>query len=330
MVTALRWRQPGQWNMFVGDRSALFAAMTRQHAGSLGQRLTSACAPLETRLRAIIDEMRDAWKSATRLPSWRLDQVAHPLAWNVYRLDTQDPTRSRCWCRIGFVGCGLVGVDVKSHQVGPPCPYPAIVAGNEAQDAFCDSETRALARPHDVDVPSGGDFAAVTYDGRLITTSIAAAVRRLGRAQAHQAWCERPVQGHVARLASAIYGPAIDIRAYTKCKWERRWTALSLPQDTSPDVDLSGILFRTVRAIGGAWTERLHVDPEALRRATRWAAEATLPSPRTCPLCKRGHGTPRHVFMQCPAVAKFADATRDMVEAELLRHASGEVLVASA
>ena len=203
------------------------------------------------------------------------------------------------------------------------------MAGSEAQDAFCDA-ARRMMRPHNVDLPTGGFFAFAVYEGRMVTAHATVAIRRLARAQAAAAWRERPVQGHLARMAQHIYTPALDIRAFTQCRLEQRWATLALPGDTSKYVDLSGNLYRIARAIGGGWTERLHVDQEARKSASRWAATAQVPSPRICPLCRTGQGTPRHVIMQCPAVAVHADEMRDAVEAEMLRHASAEDLTAAA
>ena len=38
---------------------------------------------------------------------------------------------------ISFNTFGLVGVDIKSHQVNSEVPFASLVAGNEAQDSGC-------------------------------------------------------------------------------------------------------------------------------------------------------------------------------------------------
>ena len=67
MLNALRWRRPGQWNMLVCDRSALFSAMLRSQ-----QAHNWTCHPLESHLRT-------TWDGSTPKPSWRLDMEVHQL-----------------------------------------------------------------------------------------------------------------------------------------------------------------------------------------------------------------------------------------------------------
>ena len=82
--------------------------------------------------------------------------------------------------------------------------------------------------------------------------------------------------------------------------------------------------YRCHRAIGDSWTERLHADVAAL--TATWATQAGWPSPRTCPLCQSGPGTPRHVIMSCKALAPAADMLRDDIEAELQSLASAVMM----
>eukprot|EP00439_Symbiodinium_sp_Y106_P018327 s6357_g2.t1 len=80
--------------------------------------------------------------------------------------------------------------------------------------------------------------------------------------------------------------------------------------------------YRCHRAIGGSWTERLHAHADVAALAATWSTQAGWPSPRTCPLCQSGPGTPRHVIMSCKALAPAADMLRDDMEAELQSLAS--------
>ena len=74
---------------------------------------------------------------------------------------------------------------------------------------------------------------------------------------------------------------------------------------------------RCVRAIGGGWSEQLHVDAPLALLEERWSTSLGLPSARTCPLCSGGPGTPRHVVMSCPAMRPLVDMLRDCLECEL-------------
>ena len=98
-----------------------------------------------------------------------------------------------------------------------------------------------------------------------------------------------------------------------------------LPSDPLP-LDLSAMAYRCHRAIGGSWTERLHAHADVAALAATWATQAGWPSPRTCPLCQSGPGTPRHVIMSCKALAPAADMLRDDIEAELQSLASADAL----
>ena len=159
MLVALRWRRAGKWNLFVGDRSALFSVTKGLWDALPGDVAKGACFPLESRLRRVLIELHRGWQEAipAPVPSWRMDQVARPYAWNVQRREL-DTDSMRWYCEVPYVRDGFVGVDVKSHQTGPPCPYPVIVRGNESIDTECD-HARNKPRPPDVFIPTGGQFA---------------------------------------------------------------------------------------------------------------------------------------------------------------------------
>ena len=92
-----------------------------------------------------------------RVPRWRKDQVAHPDVWNV-KTSAELGDAPRWMSKIAFEQDGLVGVDIKSHQVNSAIPYPVIKEGNDAQDANCLSVTTS-PKPPDICLPSGGPFA---------------------------------------------------------------------------------------------------------------------------------------------------------------------------
>lgn len=98
-----------------------------------------------------------------------------------------------------------------------------------------------------------------------------------------------------------------------------------LPSDPLP-LDLSAMAYRCHRAIGGSWTERLHAHADVAGLAATSPTQAGWPSPRTCPLCQSGPGTPRHVIMSCKALAPAADMLRDDIEAELQTLATADSL----
>ena len=329
LVTALRWCQPRRWNLAVMDRSALFPVMERVSSGPASSWFSCVSAPLEMRLRRILGRLSRAWDDSDQPPSWRLSQMARPELWNVKRSDPDDPLRSISMCAIAFDRFGLVGVDIKSHQVGPPCPYPVMVEGNEVQDRGCD-EARGTDQPHDIFVPTGGFFAYAVVDGRMVTGSSFPFSRKFMRDQADAEWPVRAVQGKVGSIYRRLYTTALDLQAYTCCYVEPRWRWTLLTSDTAPFIDLSSMLFRCIRALAGGWTEMLHSDAALADLSRTWATGQGLVSPRVCPLCKCGAGTPRHVVMRCLALSSVQESVRDMVEAELAQNAMGPILIAAA
>ena len=150
----------------------------------------------------------------------------------------------------------------------------------------------------------------------MLTEAPRKAIRRLLRRQALAQWSQRPVQGKIARMRRRIFTPALDLRLYVCCSIPRRWQGWLMPQDEDT-VDLSLVRYRTLRAIGGGWTEKLHVDPALSESAEAWREQIGMATVRTCPLCRQGAGTPRHVVMQCNAMAGLVDQLRDMLETEL-------------
>ena len=150
----------------------------------------------------------------------------------------------------------------------------------------------------------------------MVTSPIRVQVRSMLRAQSAAAWAKRAVQGLLPRLADRVFQPSRDPTFYVQCAVPPQWKRWCLPADTHP-VDLSRFVFRLHRAIGGSWTEKLHADAALQRLANAWALHRNLHSPRLCPLCGTGPGTPRHVVMSCPAMSPLVDQLRDAIEAEL-------------
>ena len=147
LVAALRWRCHSEWNLAVCDRSSLFSVME----SAVGSRpiglLKYTASPLVWRLRSLLVGLTEAWAGDCLTPPWRLDQQLNPNSWNVY-LPELEGGKLRCWSRIAFQSGGVIGVDVKSHQGDFQIPYPAVVQGNDAQDALC-GDARGFARPPD-------------------------------------------------------------------------------------------------------------------------------------------------------------------------------------
>ena len=74
MVASLRWCTPGAWNMFVGDRSSLFAALREAADPSALWPSRGACLPLEGRLRFILRRISNSWSGLCNTLLWREDQ----------------------------------------------------------------------------------------------------------------------------------------------------------------------------------------------------------------------------------------------------------------
>ena len=312
LVCALRFRRPDQWHLLVFDRSALFSSMRVAVAGSVSRLVSSQCSPLVVMLKHVFGELRRAWSGFVPAPSWKLHQQRFPHQWNI-----QLPVdgHQRTFSRIAFAEDGVVGVDIRSHQTNTSLPFPVLTQGNEAQDAGCSAQSRSAAPP-DIRVPTAGTFAWICLDGRMVTGPIRQCVRQVQRGQSEAAWSERPVQGLLPRVANQIFTPSLDPSLHTQCTFPSTWLRWTLTADTLP-IDLSAVSFRLHRAIGGAWTERLHVNPTEALTANTWAEQAGWPSARTCPLCASAPGTPRHAIMGCPALSPLVNCLRDDIEAEL-------------
>jgi hypothetical protein len=164
----------------------------------------------------------------------------------------------------------------------------------------------------------------------MVTGQVAVAVRGLLRSEALSSRRERPVQGKLASMSHLLYAEAQDLRYYSACKWTPQLRQFALHTDTHSHVDLSRVLYRCIRAIGGGWMERLHSDSVLASMAADWAAEFHLPSSRVCPLCSSGTGTPRHVIMCCPELQPCRDAVCDAVERELISQATAANLTRAA
>ena len=325
LLVGLRWCLVDNWNLLVFDRSALFSVLQVCAHGSLHDLLLLSCAPLAARLRRRVQFLVRAWSGTAPEPAWRLHQVAYPDHWH-----RAFPVHGklRRMSSISFTHSGLVGVDIKSHQVGCALPFPSLVAGNEAQDSEC-SAVIFHPPPANLPYPTGGFFCFLSVSGSMVVVPPREVFRDTLRQQAMHLWAKRRVQGKVASLGLQVFGECLFPGWYVDCVPCPAWRPWCLPSD-GRSVDLSRMLYRCVRAIGGGWTEQLHVDPALLEIAEQWSNTHGTASPRICPLCRAGPGTPRHVVMSCSAVRPLVDQWRDGLEAELHSLCGAEVLLSCA
>ena len=114
MVASLRWCSPGEWNMFVGDRSALFSALNEAVDPCSLWPARSACLPLEGRLRSIMRRLASSWIGVCNIPRWKDDQIRNPGMWEV-RIPLEPDSKLKWMSKISFDQHGLTGVDVKSY-----------------------------------------------------------------------------------------------------------------------------------------------------------------------------------------------------------------------
>ena len=134
---------------------------------------------------------------------------------------------------------------------------------------------------------------------------------------------ENSPQGKLANLKGHIFPHSIDVTYTCPIPPHERF---------SPKMTPAKLERRLVpqKAIGGAWTEYLHSDADLLRLATAWAGIRHHSSPRMCPFCENGHGTPKHYLMACPETQEHAHAICDAVESELARWNVSQELIAAA
>ena len=293
-------------------------------SGSLHQLLASSCCTLVLHLKKALQHLGHHWTGHAPCPSWRQHQESFPQHWNS---STAIDGRRVVTSRIAFEHQGIVGLDIKSHQTGPPAPFPILVQGNEVQDQGCEA-ARGLPLPSNIRVPSGGPFAWYSNQGHMVTSPIREHVRNKLRQESAADWSQRAVQGLLPRLITEVFRPALDPSLCTQCVFPANWLCWALPTDHKPH-DLSAMAFRCQRAIGGSWTERIHAHEDVAALALQWSQHAQWPSARTCPLCRSVPGTPRHVVMACEALSPLVDMLRDDLEVELQQVRPLDTLVAA-
>ena len=102
-------------------------------------------------------------------------------------------------CKIAFDRYGLVGVDMKSHQKGTSYPYPAVTQENDAQDTNCNT-ARMIYHAEDILILSGGAFAFMCKDGRMVTCAPNKFVRNLLRQRSFAERKTKTTQGQLSAL----------------------------------------------------------------------------------------------------------------------------------
>ena len=142
-------------------------------------------------------------------------------------------------------------------------------------------------------------------------------VRGLLRQQSLAELRTKKIQGRVAKLKDTIYKHALDIRAFTSCPIPPHLEHFLLAEDNAQATDVSGIMFRMQKAIGGSLAEFMHTDEGLHEIATYWSREVSLKSNRSCPFCKNGAGTPRHYVIACTETKQYTEAICDSVECEI-------------
>ena len=323
MLGSLRYRRHGEWMLLVADRSALFHILNKASVGDEAVLLKQHCQPWVTRLWHILRERAASWKPGVPIPSWRLQQIELPSAWNI-QLPGDADSRSKWYSRIAFSRFGLVGVDIKSHQTHTALPHPVLAQGNQQQDEGC-AVARTLPRPSDIRKPAGG----LVCQSHSVTSPVRDFLRKAMRKEALTKWASKPVQGLIAHVGQELFKPCLNPELYRHCHIPAPWKRWALAQDDK-HVDLAPMFFRCTRSIGGSWTERLHSDADLQTLAQRWILYRGLDSVRTCPLCGRGPCTPRHVFMSCEHMRPLVDALRDSVETALTASQPSDSLIAAA
>ena len=156
---------------------------------------------------------------------WEEDQELYHEKWDV-RIPVDAEGKLKWMSKISFKQFGLIGVDVKSHQVNTAFPYPVNTQGNEAQDTYC-SSANTRPRPHDILLPSGGPFAFLCKEGRVVIAIPNKFTRELLRRQSTAFMSTKLTQGKLAKFKGLLYPHTLDIRAFSSC---------SIPPSLSPFV----------------------------------------------------------------------------------------------
>ena len=98
-------------------------------------------------------------------------------------------------------------------------------------------------------------------DGRSITSAPNQFVRNVLRQQSIKELKTKITQGNLAIMKYFIYCRTLD-KAFTSCVVPPHFERFLIAEDSADSTDLSCILFRMQRAIGGAWAEYLHIGDE--------------------------------------------------------------------
>ena len=80
---------------------------------------------------------------------------------------------------------------------------------------------------------------------------------------------------------------------------------ISPRRDNAQATDLSGIVFRTQKAIGGLLIEHMPTDEASTKSQLIEHLGLSFKSKRICKLCEDGIGTPRHYVMACTETQQY-------------------------
>ena len=145
-----------------------------------------------------------------------------------------------------------------THQTKTTITYPAITLGNDCQDRNC--EITRLPTMYDIMVPSGWPFVFISREGRMVIGATNEFVRGFLKHQLFKEFIAKNVQGRVAKLKETLYKHTLNIKAFISCSIPPHLEHFLLAEDNAQATDLSGIVFRMQRAIGGLLIEHMRTD----------------------------------------------------------------------
>jgi len=317
----------GQWNLYVGDRKAVFDRMNILQTQTGRGREKGKWKTVEERLRKILVRASQERKPDTaRIPRWKQELDADPDRWNVTRA-LEEGGKPRCLCRVAVNVEGMVGLDIYSHtkpEQRTGVAQKVIWKVNELTDKGTKEAKYMIQRQEVVDVPTGGQMFFYMSAGAMWTHEAGGTTKACHHEEAGHIWGrETEVQGKVALLHHRTYKPTMDPQEYTQCYIPLAWRRMLTPGDDPTSLDLSRAALRAFWAVGGSWTEKTKVDVEAAKAATERVTQESPQADRECVVCgTKAEGTPRHVQMgHCIETREAVRELRRLIEIELRRKA---------
>ena len=236
---------------------------------------------------------------------------------------------------VGLPTGRMIPVKVKSHLCENEEHLSSVrflLHGNAVQDDAAAVAAASGGSWESIRWPTGGFLFFYSLGGFMVTRDPSAEAASWVRGVARIEWASRRVQGAAGRIGSGVHSSCWRYRLMEVVSLPDIRLELSAPVFAVSPCNLAGIAYRAHRCSGCGWTEQLHHNGLWIAAASLFHPAGFSASPRLCPLCLQGPGTPRHLRWVCPGglgvdLVVFRRAWLRAVEEFLLQWASLPVLL---